>query len=386
MQHTMATKRRSGKRRFGSVRQLASGRYHARYTSPTGEVVAAPMTFPRRADAERFLSAIEADLDRGVWRAPLGERVLVREWAETWLQSMLHIRPTTREKYAWALERYILPSFGSIPVARLRPTDIQAWVAELSRGGLAAGTVRSIFGVLRAMLEVAVDQELLSRNPASRVKAPPERRREMRFLDPHEVHRLSEAIDPRYRSLVLVGCYGGLRFGEMAALKRDRVDLTRGRVQVVEAVRELNNGTLYWGPPKTAAGTRSVALPATVVSALAAHLADKSLSGADNVVFSGPAGGVLRDGLFRSRVWRPAIVHAGLDGFRIHDMRHTAVALAVAAGAHPKAVQERLGHSSITMTLDRYGHLFPSLSDDVATALDRLAQVANAPSNPPRAV
>ena len=372
----MATKRSGGKRRFGSVRQLASGRYHVRYTAPTGEVVAAPTTFQRRGEAERYLSRVEADLDRGTWRDPLGERLTVGEWAETWLESILHIRPTTREKYVWALERYILPTFGSSPLARLRPIDLQAWVAQLGRDGLAAGSVRSIFGVLRAMLEVAVDHELLARNPAARVKAPPERRREMRFLDPHEVQRLVEAIEQRYRALVLVGCYGGMRFGELAALKRDRVDFTRGRVQVVEAVRELNDGTLYWGPPKTAAGTRTVALPATVVSALAAHLADASLSGADNLVFSGPAGGVLRDGLFRSRAWRPAIASAGLDGFRIHDMRHTAVALAVAAGAHPKAVQERLGHSSITMTLDRYGHLFPSLSDDVATSLDRLAQSA----------
>jgi integrase len=176
----------------------------------------------------------------------------------------------------------------------------------------------------------------------------------MRFLTPAEVATLADAIDPRYRALVLVGAYGGLRIGELAGLRRSRVDLLRGTVTVGEILVEVR-GVLYIGPPKTRSSLRTVGLPRFVVEEVAAHLA--GLDDPEAFVFTAPEGGRLRVNAFRARAWRQAVLAAGLDGLRIHDLRHTAVALWIAAGANPKEVSVRAGHASVSFTFDRYGHL-----------------------------
>jgi integrase len=190
-----------------------------------------------------------------------------------------------------------------------------------------------------------------------------------RFLTPAEVATLADAIVPRYRALVLVGAYGGLRIGELAGLRRSRVDLLRGTVQVAEIVVEVR-GVLHVGPPRTRASRRSVGLPRFVVEELAAHLAGPG--DPEAFVFTAPQGGPLRLPAFRARVWRPAVIAAGLEGLRIHDLRHTAVALWIAAGANPKEVSARAGHSSVSFTLDRYGHLYPEADAALRNRLDAL--------------
>jgi len=167
---------------------------------------------------------------------------------------------------------------------------------------------------------------------------------------------LADATRLRYRALVLVGAYGGLRIGELAGLRRSRVDLLRGTVEVAEIVTEVG-GRLRVGPPKTRASRRTAGLRRTVVAELAAHLAAPAER--DALVFTAPKGGPLRVIAFRARIWRPATRTAGLDGLRIHDLRHTAVALWIAAAANPKEVAARAGHTSVSFTLDRYGHLYP---------------------------
>jgi integrase len=137
------------------------------------------------------------------------------------------------------------------------------------------------------------------------------KREEMRFLTPAEVAALAEAIHPRYRALVLVGAYGGLRIGELAGLRRSRVDLLRGTVQVAEIVVEAR-GALHMGPPKTRASRRTVGLPRFVAEELAAHLAGRD--DPEAFVFTAPLGGPLRVTAFRARVWRPATRASGLDG------------------------------------------------------------------------
>jgi integrase len=167
------------------------------------------------------------------------------------------------------------------------------------------------------------------------------------------------------RALVLVGAYGGLRIGELAGLRRNRVDLLHGTVQVVEV-----RGVLHIGPPKTRASRRTVGLPRFVVEELAVHLA--APGDPEALVFTAPQGGPLRVTGFRSRVWRPATRAAGPDGLRIHDLRHTAVALWIAAGANPKEVAARAGHASVSFTLDRYGHLYPEADTALRDRLDAL--------------
>jgi integrase len=133
----------------------------------------------------------------------------------------------------------------------------------------------------------------------------------------------------------------------------------------VEIVTEVS-GYLHFGPPKTRAGYRRVGLPRVVAEQLARP------GSADDLVFVGPQGGTLRLAGFRHRIWRPATRAAALDGLRIHDLRHTAVALWIAAGANPKEVAARAGHTSVSFTLDRYGHLYPEADQALRDRLDTL--------------
>jgi integrase len=160
-----------------------------------------------------------------------------------------------------------------------------------------------------------------------------------------------------------------------AGLRRGRVDLDHGMVEVAEVVTEVS-GYLHFGPPKTRAGYRRIGLPYVVVEALTEQLAGPG-SG-DDLVFVGPQGGTLRLARFRHRVWRPATRAAGLDGLRIHDLRHTAVALWIAAGANPKEVAARAGHTSVSFTLDRYGHLYPDADQALRDRLDALHALSQA--------
>jgi integrase len=158
--------------------------------------------------------------------------------------------------------------------------------------------------------------------------------------------------------------------------RRSRVDLLRGTVSVAEILTEVA-GRLYFGPPKTRASRRTVSLPRVVTRELDAHLAGGG--DPDDHVFTAPQGGTLRIVAFRNRIWRPATEAAGLTGLRIHDLRHTAVALWIAAGASPKEVAVRAGHTSVSFTLDRYGHLYPEADTRLRDRLDTLHASARPP-------
>jgi integrase len=220
-------------------------------------------------------------------------------------------------------------------------------------------------------MAAAVDAGLIARSPCRNIKLPRVEREPPRFLTPAEVARLADAIDPRYRALVLVAAYGGLRIGELAGLTRRRVDLLRGTVEVAEIVTEVE-GRLGGGLPKTRAGRRTVGLPRRVVEELEQHMAAYTAPGPDAPVFTAPAGGPLRATGFRGRIWRPAAIAAGLPGLKVHELRHTAVALWIAAGASPKEVAARAGHTSVSFTLDRYGGLFEGHDRELRDRLDAM--------------
>ena len=218
-------------------------------------------------------------------------------------------------------------------------------------------------------MAAAVDAGYLAQTPCRNVPLPKIEQEEMRFLTPTEIVHLAEVIHPRYRALVFVGAYGGLRIGELAGLRRRRVDLMRGAVTVAEIVTEVK-GKLFFGPPKTRASRRTVGLPPFVVRELRAHLTAQESP--NSQVFTAPIGGPLRVPSFRARFWVPATKAAGLEGLRIHDLCHTAVALWIAAGATPKEVAVRAGHTSVSFTLDRYGHLYPESDTTLRDRLEAL--------------
>ena len=200
----------------------------------------------------------------------------------------------------------------------------------------------------------------------------------MRLLSPAELAELAVVIKPRYRALVRVGGYSGLRIREMAGLRRGRVDVLRSRIEVVEKIVEVR-GELLAGGPKTRAGRRQVPLPRPVAEELALHLERFVAPEPDALVFAGPDGGALRGRHWRARHRAPAITEAGLAPLQPHDLRRTAVALWIAQGASPKQIATWAGHTSVSVVLDRYGHLFPGHEDAV---MQRLAEGYTAPVAP----
>lgn len=343
-----------------------NGNWLARWRDPSGQ--SRSKSFARKVDAERFLSQLTADLHRGAYIDPAASKVLLESLAVTWTAGLAHLKPSTAERYRGIVSRHIIPRWGRWPLRSITHSDVSAWIGDLQRAGLAPGTIRQTYRVLSLILDAAVKDGRVARNPASGVALPRGVRSEPRFLTAVEVGMLAKASGP-YRLTVLILAFTGLRFGELVALRVKRVDAARRRITVAESASEVG-GELIWSTPKTHQ-TRSVPVPASLMVELVAECQGK---GPDDTVFTAPAGGPLRLGNWRGRTFDPACRSAGLIGVTPHDLRHTAASLAIAAGANVKAVQGMLGHASAAMTLDIYAGLFPDDLDNVGAVLDGVAR------------
>ena len=270
-----------------------------------------------------------------------------------------------------------MPVLGDIPLSRLERSTLRSWAAALTDPdgcGLAPATAHKVVQVLNKCVAAAVEDRLIPHNPVARLPLPRIERKEMRYLSHDELWELAEMVDQRYRSFVLLGGYGGLRLGEMLGLRWGRVDLLRRRVQVAETLLDIA-GHQSFGPPKTKAAVRSVPLPPFVCEEL--RLAVPGIE-PETLVFRSPEGFPLRATGFRRRFWNPAVQRAGLAPLRIHDLRHTAVSLWIAEGGHPKQVAVLAGHTSVSVVLDRYGHLYPQQDEQLMAQLESRGAAARA--------
>jgi integrase len=362
-------------------RRTQAGRvtYRARYRDPSGRE--RKRSFARKTDAQRFLVGIEDAKLRGAYVDPAKGKVGFSEQAEGWFRTTADLKPGTRRTYRMLLDNQVLPYFGTATLAGIDTLAVREWVAGLVEGGLSPSRIRNAHQVLSQVLATAVEGGRLARNPAAGVRLPKRIEREMLFLDAAQVEQLADAIGPHYRVLVYFLAYTGLRFGEAVALKTKRLDLLRARCEVVESATEVGSA-LVWGPTKTNE-RRTVRLPRFLVELLAAHLAGRPHD-PDDLVFTAPLGGPLRERKFLHGQLKPAARRAGLSAtLRAHDLRHTAASLLIREGASVKAVQRSLGHKSAVMTLDRYGHLWSDELEDLAERLDRVRATALAPSTRP---
>lgn len=263
----------------------------------------------------------------------------------------------------------MLPTWGPFRLPEVGHADVQAWVTGLSKS-LSPSSVRQIHLVLSGVMKYAVRDGRLSRNPCDAIQLPRIVKKRRGYLTHDQVRRLAAGAGD-YGDLILVLAYTGLRWGEMAALKVGRVDFGRRRLEVAEGVT-APRGELVWSTPKSHS-SRSVPFPEFLTEVLATRAIGK---GRDEVLFTGPDGGVLRSGNFRQRQFADSLKRCTLEdpsfpSITPHDLRHTAASLAVSAGANVKAVQRMLGHASAAMTLDVYADLFDDDLDAVAVALNQ---------------
>lgn len=359
------------KRRFGSVRQLPSGRWQARYSTDGVLLRTAPQTFRTKTDALCWLTETEAEILRGQWTVPAAGAVSFEEYATEWLRDR-QLRPKSRQLYEGLLRLHLFPTFGSVPIAAIRERNVRTWHARQLENGPGDSTVAKAYRLLRAVLTTAVEDELIRRNPCHIKGAGIERAEERPVLDVVQVFALADAIAPRYRSLVLLATFGSLRWGELAALRRNSVDLDARVIKVTDAVVELQDGSLVTGRPKTDAGLRRVVIPAVIVDDLRWHLQRFADPAPDGLVFVGEKGAQLRRSNF-SRKWNAARAAIGTPELHFHDLRHTGNTLAAMTGAHLRELMERMGHSSTKAALG-YLHATDQRSRHLADALGDLVE------------
>ncbi|MFE6807989.1 tyrosine-type recombinase/integrase [Streptomyces sp. NPDC057681] len=370
---------RGRRRRFGSVRKLPSGRFQARYRGPDGLMRTADKTFATQTDADRWLVKQEAKILDGDWKNP-DLKIAFGDFAEAWFKDRDYAA-TTRERNAVALNRFILPTFGAVPLREITTPQVRRWRTDLVEAGVGAASVGKAYQVLRAILHTAVDDGLIERNPCRIKGAGSVTHTERPFLSVPEVYRLADAVPPHCRALVLLAAFCALRFGELAALQRRDIDLEARTVSVRRAYAETRAEGLIVKAPKSAAGVRTVAFPASLAEELAHHLAEYADAGRTGLVFVGARGGVLRRNNFR-RIWLRALAATGLGDVHFHDLRHTGNTLAATGGASTRELMHRMGHSSVRAALV-YQHLVNGRDHVIADYVDgQIRRVKRPPHGP----
>jgi integrase len=300
--------------------------------------------------------------------------MLLAEWWAIWVPGR-QVRPTTAERDDAIWRHHIAPSLGGVQLGRLRRSELAAWVAGLSVGGLAPATASRCLTVLKACLSAAVDDGRLAANPATRLSVQAGGgRSEQRFLSAAELAALEAAMGSHWSLVVPFAAATGLRIGELAALRVSHLRLAAGEVLVEGTATEVTGragGRWAVTPPKSRAGRRVVP---TIYPALARRMADHVAGrGPDDWLFAGADGGPLRATNWRSRVWRPAVAQAGLEPPPTpHALRHTAIAAWIAAGAGRYEVSRWAGHSSPSTTERLYGHLWATDHSGTRAALGEL--------------
>jgi integrase len=345
--------------------------WRARYRGPDGRE--RNRTFRRKSDAEHWLTQQRSLMAQGDWTDPALGRITFGEYAEAWLESRADLKPKTRHQYQWLMRQQIMPTWRTVPLAKITFADLTQWVSRLSlSSGLGPSGIRQCVFVMSAALDHAVRSGRLRSNPARGLGLPRPKRRDYVYLTHAQVLALA-AEAGRGRLLVLLLAYTGLRWGEATALRVCDIDFARRRVDVRRAFSDVG-GRVILGTPKSHQ-SRTVPLPRFLAAELAAAVAGKH---ADQLVFTMPGGGVMRLPNWRRSVFISARRCAGLsDRFRVHDLRHTAASLMIQAGYPPKMLQEIMGHASITTTLDLYGHLYPGEMDRYADRLNEAAGISD---------
>jgi integrase len=255
-----------------------------------------------------------------------------------------------------AIRLHLVPAFGARPLGSLTPLDVQKLVNELAQR-FAPATTRTYYAVLRAILNGALNADLIARSPCRGIKLPRVTPKARVIVGPEEIHRLADAIAPEYRVMVLCAAELGFRWGECAGLQVRDVDALRRTVTVRLNVGEVR-GALDIGEPKTNAGRRTVAASAQLMAAIAEHLHRRGLTArnAEAWVFAAREGGPLLYSNFRQRVWLPAVRKAELEELTFHGLRHAAATSWVAAGIDRRTAQHRLGHATPRLVLELYEH------------------------------
>ena len=346
----------------------ATGKYRYQWVSVKGT----------KKDAEKRLSELLHQLDTGTFVNP--GRTTLAEYLQRWLQEYAkpNLSPRGFERYESITRVHLIPRLGNIPLVQLTSEQLQKHYTLKVSEGLSPRSIRYHHVVLHKALETAMKWGLLARNASDGVDVPRAYQTEMQTWDEYEVTRFLEAArDSRYYALFHTALFTGMRRSELLALQWRDIDFHQ--ISVNRSLHQLRDGSYVFTQPKSVKSRRTIALSPSSVLTLSEHKEDqkgiRAMLGLplrdDDLVFATHDGKPLRPNTV-SRAWAALAAHAGLKIIRLHDARHTHASLMLKQGVHPKIVQERLGHSSIQVTLDTYSHVAPGLQEAAAESFDRL--------------
>ena len=347
--------------------------YQVKWREPGGNWKS--QTFPKWAQANKHKSKVEAELHAGTYLEAGRGEIKVADWVQQQLDARTDLASSTRTRTQGIIDSHIAPRWASDGLKTVEHGDIQAWVKELLQG-LSVRSVKKIVNVLSAAFDAAIRDRRVSFNPCAGIRYPKVAPKGKIFLSAEQVHQLANAtFDDRQKLIVYTLAYTGLRWGELAGLRVRDFDPLRRRLNVEQTIVEAG-GRVEVKPPKDNE-IRSVPMPKFLVEMVAAHVAGQDV---DDLIFTSPRGGPLRNRNERGRWFDQAAESIGVPELTPHGLRHTAASMAISAGASVLSVQRMLGHSSATVTLDVYSSLFEDDLDEVAERLDRMHDAAHVPN------
>jgi integrase len=330
-----------------------------------------------KRDAERCLGETLHQLDTGVYIEP--NKTRLADYLHRWLVDYvrLNLSPRTAEGYEHILQRYIIPEIGNIILTQLKPEHLQRYYSQTQNKGLSAQTVRHHHTVLHKALETAIEWGLVIRNAADAVTPPRATCPEMQTWNEDEIGKFLEAAKTTpYYALFYTALFTGARRSELLALRWQDIDFLLGQIYINRSLHVLKGGMVVYKAPKSAKGRRTVAMPPSLYLVLDEYrkareaeslLISMSLPDGD-LIFSTLGKPLLPNTV--THAWIKLVRRTGIKVIRFHDTRHTHASLMLKQGIHPKVVQERLGHSTIAITLDTYSHITPGLQEAAAKRFD----------------
>lgn len=311
-----------------------------------------------------------------------GPQQTMRQYLEHWLEEVHKptVKITSYVKYRKLLNKHILPGLGHIQVQKLSPQQVQAFYANKLKEGLSASMIAAIHGLLHNAMKNAVRWNLVSRNVCDVVSLPRSKRRDVQTLTKEQAqHLLEVARGHRLEGLITVALTTGMRHGELAALRWSDINFDDGSLYIQRTVSYMAKYGFVESEPKSPKSRRKIVLPLFVVDALKQHRVTQEevktklaeVWHNQQLVFCNAYGGFLNPDLLLKSFYK-LLADAGLPRMRLHDLRHSAATILLAMGAHPKVVQEILGHSQISMTMDTYSHVLPSMQRETMERLNDL--------------
>lgn len=375
--------RKAAKRSFGSVRQLRSGNYQARYTGPDSARHTSPVTYTTKMDAEAWLVDERRKISAGIWEPPTRVKPEVSEvpvvvltfsaYAQTWLDGRLTkgqpLKPRTRHHYAALIATRLEPEFGELPLDAITAAIVRGWYGSQDAK---SPTMRAhAYALLRTIMGSAMEESLIPANPCG-IKGGQhtDAVHQARPATLPELEAIVTNLPDKYGLLVLLAAWCALRYGELAELRRSDVDLECGVIHVRRGVVRMT-GEVIVGTPKTRAGVRDVAIPPHLLPAVQSHLTRHARGGRDGLLFPSTSGANLSPHTFY-RHFERACAAAGRPDLRVHDLRHTGAVLAAQTGATIAELMSRLGHSTPQAAM-RYQHAAAERDQLIAARLSAIA-------------